>query len=141
MLGAKYPITWIDSEIFEINHIGFKNLMIGICHYSKQPFTVAHKNEGIRIMVVRDLFINEESIQCEEGKRCLNFTCKFNKVENPNQISYLIGKNPKVQENIEKCIKEKRNFLPKPTNFTWDEYCKGEGSIILKGRKCSHPKP
>jgi len=84
-----YPIIWAEaSALFETR----KKIMLGICGYSNRVCKVASPKDALTIFVVNNLYISND--QCEEGLRCLDFDCTFNKTTRES-FAHAYGYKPK----------------------------------------------
>jgi len=81
--GAIYwPIVWVETNR--------ENVFMGICCFTRK---ICKVRELISALIVRDTIIEKE--KCEEGSRCLNFKCQYNKTT-PN--SYFERKKPLTEK-------------------------------------------
>ena len=77
-MNKRYPVLWVDAKIMTNTK---QRYYLGICGYSKRVFHLAPaKSQGLLIvMIVRDLYLDDELGICEEQRRCLDVDCPFNK--------------------------------------------------------------
>lgn len=80
---AKVYVIWAEAWVlfsFEGNKSPDRT-MLGICGYSGRIFKVTSPENVITVSVVHDIFINDRTKDggCEEGTRCLDFSCPKNR--------------------------------------------------------------
>lgn len=106
----KWPIIWAV-----IHKAGKeKPVCIGVCGYSWKPCFIGSILEAI---TVHDLYLNKSTGECEEGNRCLNVSCPFNKTTletfaancNVTSTQLLIKK---LKTKWPKIIKDVATYLP-----------------------------
>ena len=68
-------VLWIPRKLFFTGRP--TELLMGVCLYSKRIFMVA--SSYLEPLIIHDILLDEDKPECEEGQRCLNLTCKFNK--------------------------------------------------------------
>ena len=77
-MNCNYPIIWAEAKLILKTR---RKYFVGICGYSKRVFKIATAKgqDVLTILVVNNLYLDEERRICEEGSRCLDFDCPFNK--------------------------------------------------------------
>jgi len=68
-------VLWIPRKLFFTGRP--TELLMGVCLYSKRIFMVP--SSYLSPFIVHDILLDENRPECEEGQRCLNLSCKFNK--------------------------------------------------------------
>ncbi|MAH46398.1 hypothetical protein CMI37_11240 [Candidatus Pacearchaeota archaeon] len=74
-MPERYPITWVKIRIDGID------VWAGFCGKTKHLWHLS--NDLLTPLIVGDFYI-EASGKCEEGKRCLYFTCPLNTTSSEN---------------------------------------------------------
>jgi hypothetical protein len=69
---TKLPIIWAIIHKKDKK----KPVCIGVCGYCWKPFFAG---SILHVIAVHDFYLNQSAGECEEGTRCLNLSCKFNK--------------------------------------------------------------
>ena len=72
---TKAKVLWIPRKVFYTGRPA--DTLLGVCLYSKRIFTVA--SSYLEPLIIHDILLDEDRPECEEGHRCFNLTCKFNK--------------------------------------------------------------
>jgi len=63
-----YPVVWVEYGKRGKKYVGY-------CSLTKKVFNVTRNPPSV--LVINDFIIEEN--ECEEGERCLNILCKYNK--------------------------------------------------------------
>ena len=140
MKTEKYPIGWVDGKCLTTTgnktvDKAMNKVYLGICGYAKKPFRIT--KSWIIISVVQDLYIANE--QCEEGRRCLNFQCKYNN-STLKSIERIMGAKilKKDVDFLEQAIIEKRSWFGEADpSVDWGKYVGplGTGHVTTPRRK------
>jgi hypothetical protein len=78
-----FRVMWVIFKAKKTN----KEVFLGICGYCWKP---AFIGTFLHSVIVNDLYIDEDTKQCEEEERCLNLSCPFNKT---TPETYTLSKN------------------------------------------------
>lgn len=128
MKNAKtYAVTWAPAEISSSN--GSVEVWVGYCHYSKKAFTIAPDN--LTMMVVQDIIVDDKT--CEEGKRCLNTECPYNRT---TYESYMTAKGMRPSKSEKRKSLQWKNMTSitkEEGNPKWFE--KNEYGIVAPDKK------
>jgi hypothetical protein len=67
-----FRVMWVIFKVKKTN----REVVLGVCGYCWKP---AFIGTFLHSLIVNDLYIDEDTKQCEEEERCLNLSCPFNK--------------------------------------------------------------
>jgi hypothetical protein len=101
--------------------------LLGVCLHSKRIFMVA--TSYLEPLIVHDILLDETLPECEEGQRCLNLSCKFNKTTQKT-----IGR--KMTKAMFEKLPIEKNWPPELVTRL-EEYCdkNPDGGILRATRK------
>jgi hypothetical protein len=127
--SKKYPIHWVQFISRR------RKVFLGICGRTARPFTVASKR-GLELLIVNDLYVDEEKQDCEEEERCLNTACPLNRTTQQSLATQMLG-----LKRIPKWLRETGvrpvNIAPEEVEFL-DDLCQrhpDRGVVVMSRQK------
>lgn len=111
---CRYIITW-HVAVIRINPRGRNFISLGICEHTQRTAFIAIFNpnkpatqEVLKTLLVKDVYAGQNG--CEDGTRCLDLKCPFNKTTPKTFKEYGVNTTEKL-ENLSRHIEEFRSQL------------------------------